>query len=255
MVDSKGYLSVTERPATGATGEQIVMLYTRYHFAAEMAEGRDVLEVGCGPGMGLGFLAAKAKRVTGGDYDGRLLEIGRRHYGSRVRLTRLDAHALPFRNRTFDLVVLFEAVYYLREVDRFLGEVRRVLRTDGALLICSANKERPGFCPSPLSTSYFSAAELRQLLTRQGFTVEVFAGFPVAPGLRRNSRRAARWLADVIGLNPIAKAFVKRCLFGRPLPFPAEVTEGMANPVPLVPIVRESIVTDYQVLYAIGRVQ
>ena len=253
MTDS--YLAVTEVPGAGATAEQLAMLYTRYHLAAEVGKGGEVLEVACGPGMGLGYLTARARRVVGGDYDSQLLEIGRVHYGARVPLIRLDAHAMPFRDGAFDLVVLFEAIYYLREVEHFLREARRVLRTGGALLICSANKERRGFQPSPFSVSYLSASELCRFLSRQGFAVELFAAFPVAPSLRRNSRGVARWLANALRLGPGGKAFMKRLLFGKPLPFPAEVTEGMADVAPLVPLVEHSSVTDFQVLYVIGRVQ
>ncbi len=252
---SEGYLAVTEVPGAGATAEQLAMLYTRYHLAAGLAEGGGVLEVACGPGMGLGYLSTKAKRVTGGDYDGQLLKMGRAHYGTRMPLTCLDAHHLPFRDGAFDLVILFEAIYYLKKVDHFLAEARRILRSGGGVLICSANKERHGFRPSPFSVSYFSASDLRRLLTRHDFAAQLYAAFPVAPSLRRNSRGAARWLANAVRLSPGAKALAKRILFGKPTPFPHEVTEGMVEPAELVPVVDDFPVTDFQVLYAIGRLR
>lgn len=249
------YSVVTETPGKGATAEELVMLYTRYHLAAEMAQGKDVLEVACGPGMGLGLMARRANRLVGGDYDPLLLQMGRGHYGERVPLIRLDAHALPFGRASFDLVILFEAVYYLRRAEIFLEEVRRVLRTRGVILLCSSNKERPGFLPSPFSTAYYSAAELRGLLTRHGFTVELHAAFPVRPVLRRNSRSAARWLANGIRLSPDARALAKRILFGETLSFPVEVGEGMAEAAALTPLCDDAGVSQFQVLYAIGRLQ
>ena len=36
--------------------------------AARLASGKDVLEVACGPGIGLGYLQRRAARVVGGDY-------------------------------------------------------------------------------------------------------------------------------------------------------------------------------------------
>ena len=250
---SNGYVTVTELPGSDASEEQLAMLYTRYRIAAEYVEGKDVLEVACGPGIGLGYLARKARRVTGGDYDERLLQTGRRYYDGRIPLVRLDAHTLPFRISSFDVVILFEAIYYLRDADLFLEEARRTLRSGGVALICSANRERHGFRRSSLSVAYFSAFELRRLLTTHGFTVEVFAAFPVGPALARNSRRAARGLADALGLGPKAKAVARRLLFGRPRPLPVEVTEAMAREVPLLPVHGTAAVTDYHVLYAIGR--
>ena len=247
-----GYRGIAELPSDGATGVQISMLYTRYQLAARLAQDGEVLEVACGPGVGLRYLAARARRVIGGDSDGGFLKLSRRHYGAHIPLACLDAHALPFRQSSFDVVILFEAIYYLQEVERFLEEARRVLRSGGALLICSANKERHGFEPSPLTVSYFSASELRRLLTHHGLVVELFAAFPVAPVIRRNTRGAARALANVIRLSPEAKATAKRLLFGKPLSFPAEVTDEMAEEADLVPIVDDLPVTDFQVLYAIG---
>jgi ubiquinone/menaquinone biosynthesis C-methylase UbiE len=106
------YEQVTEIPGLGATREQMSMLYTRYRTAAAFCEGKDVLQVACGAGQGLGYLAAKACRVVGGDYTARLLNLARSHYRDRIPLVRLDAHKLPFRDQTFEVVILYEAIYY-----------------------------------------------------------------------------------------------------------------------------------------------
>lgn len=63
------YGDVTETPDTKASSEQLTRLYTRYRFASEFCKDKDVLEVACGAGLGLGYLARFAKRVVGGDYD------------------------------------------------------------------------------------------------------------------------------------------------------------------------------------------
>ncbi len=252
---TQDYTTVTEMPGLGATGEQMAMLCTRYTVAAARSDGKDVLEVACGSGIGLGQIAQRARHVVGADLTESLLRIAQQHYGGRIPLVRMDAHALPFRSRAFDVVVLYEATYYLREIERFLAEGRRVLRTGGVLLICSANRECHGFQPSPFSVSYLSASELREVLTRHGFAVELFAAFPVARRVRRNSLGAARWLANAVRLSPGAKALAKRMLFGNLLPFPAEVAEGMAEVADLVPLAGHSPVTEFQVLYAIGRVR
>jgi 2-polyprenyl-3-methyl-5-hydroxy-6-metoxy-1,4-benzoquinol methylase len=69
------YCTVTELPGSNATKEQLARLYHRYHFAAGFCEGKDVLEVACGAGQGLGYLARKAKSVVGGDYGRRCKEL------------------------------------------------------------------------------------------------------------------------------------------------------------------------------------
>ena len=104
------FVTVTETPGTGATEEQLAMMYSRYRWAADHAIGKEVLDVACGAGMGLGLLASGARRVVGADYSEALLQTAAAHYGKGVRLVRLDAHGLPFREASFDVALLFEAI-------------------------------------------------------------------------------------------------------------------------------------------------
>src|SRR5439155_1653079 len=62
------YATVTETPGHRVTHDAITMMYTRYAFGARYCEGRQVLEVGCGAGSGLGYLGTRARRVVAGDY-------------------------------------------------------------------------------------------------------------------------------------------------------------------------------------------
>jgi len=90
------YSGVTETVGDHVTREALSMLYTRYAFARTLCEGRDVLEVACGGGQGLGYLASRARRVVGGDLTESLMAQAERHYGGRIPLVRLDAHGLLF---------------------------------------------------------------------------------------------------------------------------------------------------------------
>ena len=99
-----GFETVTELPGAAADAEQISMLYTRYAWAGALACEKDVLEVACGSGIGLGHLAARAKRVVGGDCDPKLAELARRQYNGRIAVHQFDAHTLPFPDASFDLV-------------------------------------------------------------------------------------------------------------------------------------------------------
>lgn len=252
------YTSVTERPGLGVTREQLAMLYTRYYMASKFCEGKDVLEVGCGPGIGLGYLAKKARKVVAGDIDERLLDLAREHYKGRtnIELRVFDAHQLPFEDHTFDVVILFEVIYYLAQPERFLNECRRVLRRNGVLLICIANKDCPEFVPSPFSIRYFSAPELFDLLCKQGFEVELFGAFPlnIASAKQRLvsiTRRAVASLKLMPGSLRI-RAILKRIFYGNLLVLPAELEDGMAEVYPLVPIPNDSPDVQHKVLYAIA---
>jgi ubiquinone/menaquinone biosynthesis C-methylase UbiE len=256
---SLDYSMVTETPGLPITREALSMMYTRYWLARSLASGRDVLEVACGAGQGLGFIASSARSVVGGDYTEPLLLVARRHYADRVPLVRLDAHRLPFRDRSFDLVILYEAIYYLRDPVEFCRETVRVLRAGGKLLICSANPKWPGFHASPLSVKYYDADGLRDLLTRSGFSCEVYGAFPV------NDRSwwekllsIIRWIAVRSHLIPRTmkgRALLKRIFYQSLVPCPNEITEGIATNAPLVPLRDLGHASQFKVLYAVGSLE
>ena len=256
---SENYVTVTETPGIGATREQIARLYTRYKFAATFCGGKEVLEVACGAGQGLGYLARVAKRVVGGDIEERNLQFARAHYQGRgnIELRKIDAHDLPFEDHSFDRVILYEAIYYLDYPDKFLKECRRVLRERGVVLICTVNREWSDFNPSPFSKRYFSAMELKALLEGQGFHVELLGSCPVSRDSAKD--RLISYLkrtAVALHLMPKTmkgKEFLKKLFFGKLAPLPPEVVDGLTDYVPPHPISPVSPVSDYKVLYAIGR--
>ena len=73
-------------PGEKATQEQIERVYQRYRFAKNFSRGKDVLEVACGSGLGLGYISKLAKRVVGVDIDERNVEIGKKMYSNSERI-------------------------------------------------------------------------------------------------------------------------------------------------------------------------
>ncbi len=253
----QSFETVTETPGTPINQEQLAMLHTRYGWAGELADGKDVLEVACGSGIGLGHLATRAKRVVGGDYDPRLAEIGRRTYEERIEVSTMDAEALPLEDASFDVILLFEAIYYLPHPETFLRESHRVLRDNGMVLICSANCERPEFNVSPYSHRYFTASQLAALLEKNGFRAELFAGFPLeAGGLANQLRDNLRAVAVKFHLLPKTmrwKARLKRLFFGKLKEMPAELGGQLRHAAQVHPVHADGKVEGFKVLYAVGR--
>jgi SAM-dependent methyltransferase len=221
------YSTVTELPGARASQQQLDRLRHRYALAATLSASRDVLEVGCGAGLGLGWLARRARRVTGGDFTAASLLLARRHYNGRVPLLRLDAARLPFRDGSFDAVILFETLYYLERPPECIAECARVLRPGGLLLIGAVNPESSGFHPSPFAQQYFSAQALEKLLNNGGFSAELFGGFeeaaqsPPARLLTRLKRIAGR--AGLIPKTMRGRELLKRLVFGALTTLPAEI--------------------------------
>ena len=253
MID---FSNVTEVPGLKVTNHAVQMMVTRYAVASRYAGGRAVLEVACGAGQGLGYMARTASSVVGGDFEGSLVKAARDHYRGRVGLLQLDAHHLPFKSGSFDTVVLFEALYYLSDPEKFVQDSRRVLCEGGVLAICTVNKDWSDFNLSPYSTQYHSVPDLFGLLSRHGFDTELFGAFPTAVGSFSEKtvsliRRAAVSLR-LVPRSMKGKEWLKRVFYGKLMPIPAELDGDVAEAAPLVPIARDIATSEFKVLYAIG---
>ncbi|MCH7607831.1 MAG: class I SAM-dependent methyltransferase [Chloroflexi bacterium] len=251
------YTPITEIPGIGADREELARLAHRYQVASPYCTGKRVLEVACGAGMGLGLLAGTASLVVGGDVTRNLLAVAQGHYGGRVPLLQLDAHALPFRTGSFDTVVLFEALYYLARPGDFIEECRRVLSTDGTLIIGTVNREWAAFNPSPLSIRYHTGGELVELCTEHGFETELFAAFPSGGSSRLGAvvsliKRAAVSL-HLIPKSMRAKQILRRFFFGALSPVPNELEPQPSGDAPLTPVAPQRPITEFKILYAIAR--
>jgi ubiquinone/menaquinone biosynthesis C-methylase UbiE len=97
----------------------------------------EVLEIAIGTGRNLPFYPADV-RVTGLDLTPAMLAQARERAAALARDVALhvgDAEALPFPVGSFDTVVATLALSSIPNVDRGLGEVRRVLRPGGKLIL------------------------------------------------------------------------------------------------------------------------
>lgn len=254
---SLDFTTVTETWGLPASPEQLAMQLFRYKVAAGLGKGRSVLEIGCGSGMGLPYLAAAARHVVGGDYTLGLLREARLHMSA--DLTRFDAQHLPFGDASFDVVLMLEMIYYVQDQDAAFTECRRVLRPGGILMVCVPNPQRPDFNPSPFSTRYPDAACLAELFAAHGFDAKVYGAFRVEPESSRDRVLAPlRHFAVRYHLIPKSmrmKSMVKRVLYG-PLPKLGAVHEGMAKDEEMVEVdPRAGAVAGFKNLYAIGTVR
>lgn len=255
---NNNYTTVTELPGAKASGEQLARLYQRYHFAYQFCGGKDILEVACGAGQGLGYLTRTAKRIVGGDIDENNLAYARKQYSGRgdIKLEVMDAQKLPFENGSFDIVIFYEAIYYLSDADEFAKEAHRVLRNGGSLIICSVNKNWSDFNPSPLSVKYFSVPELYSLLTQRFSGVDFYGGFSAGPsGPKDILVSSLKMTAVKLGLIPKTmkgKELLKRLFFGRLHPIPPEVREDMAEYTAPVSIPRDAPDKTHKVIFAVA---
>jgi SAM-dependent methyltransferase len=114
----------------------------RYLWAAQLAEGRKVLDAGCGTGYGTEILAAAgAQRAVGVDISQDAIEAARAYSsGSSSEFLLGNLHELPFEDGAFDLAICFEAIEHIEDQHLAISELRRILGSTGLLAISSPNR-------------------------------------------------------------------------------------------------------------------
>jgi ubiquinone/menaquinone biosynthesis C-methylase UbiE len=113
----------------------------RYAFARRYAEGRRVLDAGCGTGYGAAELAQSAAEVVGVDVAPEAIEYARTSYPlPTVRFVVSSCTSVPFPQNSFELVVAFEVIEHLPDFRAFLNECGRVITPQGLFIVSSPNK-------------------------------------------------------------------------------------------------------------------
>lgn len=230
------FLSVTELSGDDVTPEQVERLCHRYYWAGDYCRDKDVLEAACGTGQGAGYLNGLASSYRAGDFSEEILKIARSHYGDHVTLKQFDAQEMPFADNSLDIVLLFEALYYIPSAERFVAECKRVLRPGGKVLIATANKDLFDFNPSPHSYVYYGVKELTRLFGENGFTTNFFGYMPVDTlSVKKKILRLAKKFVVNFGLMPktmAGKKLLKRLVFGSLIQMPSEICADMVSYAP-----------------------
>jgi O-antigen biosynthesis protein len=152
----------------------------RYLWSAQLASGLDVLDAGCGAGYGTHVLAAAgARRAVGMDISEEAIEHARTVTppSKTCEFVLGDLHSLPFEQGEFDLVVCFEAIEHVTDQAQVIGELRRVLRPEGVMVLSSPNRDiyPPG---NPHHTHEFTPHELERVLLEHFANVELYRQSP-----------------------------------------------------------------------------
>jgi ubiquinone/menaquinone biosynthesis C-methylase UbiE len=227
------FTDVTEMAGEEISQEQLTRLANRYYWAADYAKGRDVIEVACGTGPGLGYLSAVAASLRSGDFSTAMVAQVKKHYGTRVHCEAFDGQDMPFQDNSADVILIFEALYYVPSAEAFVAECKRVLRPSGVVLVANANPDLFDFSPSPHSFVYHGAKGLTALFAGAGFEVDLFGSTPIAKvGLKQKILRPVKKLVVSANLMPrtmAGKRLMKRLVFGTPVEMPAEITADMVE--------------------------
>ena len=169
-----------ERCVPWAPDPQVVYEHLhRYLWAAHMVAGMRVLDLASGEGFGAAILATTAASVLGVDVDPPSVEHSRIGYkAANLSFLAADARdlgALP--DHEFDAVVAFEMIEHIDEHEQTLDEIRRVLRSNGLLMMSTPDRVRYARTvnePNPFHVRELDRREFQSLLESRFGRVQVF---------------------------------------------------------------------------------
>jgi SAM-dependent methyltransferase len=101
-----------------------------------LTEGRRICELGFGSGWLLEEMARAfpERRLFGLDMSLGMTSHVQEHMGDRVSVVMGDMESLPFGYGTFDVVITCWTLYFMRDIDHALREIKRCLSPGGRLV-------------------------------------------------------------------------------------------------------------------------
>ena len=159
--------------------------YHRYLWAGELVHGRHVLDVGSGEGFGSAILAEAADEVVGIDLDATTVEHSRLNYAA-PNLNFVQGSALEldrFAPGSFGAVACFELIEHVRDHERVLAGIERVLADDGLLMISTPDRRMYTDATgvrNPFHEHELTDLELRALLGQHFPHVRMFGQHAIA---------------------------------------------------------------------------
>lgn len=114
------------------------------NFVEKEAKGyQTILDLGCGPGLSSYLLSERGFIVTGVDISQKFLSVSKAKESDRLRLVRGDVSSLDFPDSSFDIVISHELIEHITDVKKALGEMQRVVKKGGKIIILGPNLFSP----------------------------------------------------------------------------------------------------------------
>lgn len=106
-----------------------------YERIPQVIAGKEGLEIATGPGLLAKQVASVTKRMITTDYsEGMITQAKKGQYPSKLIFEVADATALPYKDHSFDVVLIANALHIMPKPEKALLEINRVLRPNGLLI-------------------------------------------------------------------------------------------------------------------------
>ena len=108
-----------------------------YVYSENFIKDKIILDDGCGSGYGSWHLISSgARKVIGIDLSKEAIEFAANRYQLKnLIFQQMDVTQLAFDGNTFDILTSFQVIEHIKDVEKYLSEIKRVLKSGGVLYI------------------------------------------------------------------------------------------------------------------------
>ena len=165
-----------------------------YELICSVVKDKTVLELATGTGLIAKHIVKATAHIEATDASPEMItEAKRRYYSAKLHFSVQDMFRLPYADKSFDVVIVSNALHIVPQPEKALQEIKRVLKDDGVLIAPTfthagnsfSGKVRAFFMKLvgfPLRSKWTSAEYLR-FLSQNGWTVRksavLKASFPL----------------------------------------------------------------------------
>jgi SAM-dependent methyltransferase len=168
-----------------------------------LTPGGRIAELGFGPGWLLEALIDERLDATvyGLDISPGMAQSAHERFGRQVRIAIGDMEQLPFADATFDVIVTCWTLYFMRDIDRALIEMKRCLTPRGRLIAATNARDHEAECGALVSEA------IRIALGRDEPEHDVAQRFDLESGeqyMRRHfpNVELRRWHGEMVLIDP-----------------------------------------------------
>lgn len=132
-----------------------------------------LLDVGCGSGIVTRDLLQYGFKISGVDFSSQAIQFAR-SYNLDINFQHSSIYSMPFPDQTFDIVICLGVLQTVKDPDKALSEMKRLLKKNGLLIIRTLNslslssiktkRDNPSF-------SFYNPFTFRKEIRKKGFKV------------------------------------------------------------------------------------
>jgi ubiquinone/menaquinone biosynthesis C-methylase UbiE len=180
-------------------------------------EGKRVLDLGCGTGRFSLEAANKGSTVVGIDFSSEMLKILNQKANRNVYPVMMDAHKLAVTDTIFDGCICINALHLISDYENVLGEIGRVLKPNGFLILnlpnllglyfpigLFVNMTKKSVLRDVFS-KWFTISEIRDALSSAGMEIDEIKGYMPFPTNTPEAMLSMLKILDRVSRNSFLK--------------------------------------------------